>query len=341
MMNLETSYLGLHLKNPLIAGASPLPDDLDKVRQMEDSDVAAITMYSLFEEQISQNMVGGDSPSDAYGETFSEVVSNFSGGNLLEQDLEAYLTQLQAVKAAVEVPVIGSLNGVREGGWVTYARLIEDAGADALELNLYFLPSDMEESAAVLEDRCVRIVRAVSDQISIPLAVKLSPYFTALPHFARRLSGSGADALVLFNRFYQPDVDVESIQLKPTLDLSLSSELRLRLRWLALLSSRIQCQLSVSGGVHTGIDLIKAILAGADSVQMVSSLLINGPRQIESVLEEVRGWMEAHEHASLDSIRGALSFSRCSNPEALERANYLRIFKSWRSGEKARKHPPG
>ena len=330
-MNLETQYLGLKLKHPLIVGASPLADDLDKVRQLEDSGAAAITMYSLFEEQITQNLLGSEAHIGAYENSFAEAASYFPEVNqLMERDVEAYLEQLQKVKAAVEVPVIASLNGTREGEWVTYANLMEQSGADALELNLYFLATDLEESASNLEDRCLRIVESVRSQISIPLAVKLSPNFTALPHFSKRLCDAKVDGLVLFNRFYQPDFDIEELSVRPSLDLSFSNELRQRLRWLALLSDRVPCDLSVSGGVHTGLDAVKAVMAGANSVQMVSTLLINGPTRIADVFNEFENWMAEHEYESVDQLRGCMNYNRAPDPEALERANYMRVLKSWR-----------
>ena len=330
MMNLQTPYLGFELKHPIIAGASPLPDDLDKVRALEDGGIAAITMYSLFEEQITQNIVGSEAHIGNYENSFSEAASYFPEVDLLERGVDVYLDQLQKVKAAVDVPVIGSLNGTREGEWVNYASLIESAGADALELNLYFLPTEMEESAAELEDRCIRIVQAVDARIQVPLAVKLSPFFTALPHFAKRLAAAGADSLVCFNRFYQPDIDVDELDIRPMIDLSHSQELRLRLRWLAFLSGRIDTQLVVSGGVHNGIDVAKALMAGADAVQIVSSLLINGPEQVKSMLDELCKWMEEKGYDSIDELRGCMNYLRCPDPEALERANYMRVLKSWR-----------
>jgi dihydroorotate dehydrogenase (fumarate) len=330
MMNLQTQYLGFELKHPIIAGASPLPDDLDKVRALEDGGIAAITMYSLFEEQITQNIVGSEAHIGNYENSFSEAASYFPEVDLLERGVDVYLDQVQKVKAAVDVPVIGSLNGTREGEWVNYASLIESAGADALELNLYFLPTEMEESAAELEDRCIRIVQAVDARIQVPLAVKLSPFFTALPHFAKRLAAAGADSLVCFNRFYQPDIDVDELDIRPMIDLSHSQELRLRLRWLAFLSGRIDTQLVVSGGVHNGIDVAKSLMACADAVQTVSSLLINGPEQVKSMLDELCKWMEGKEYNSIDELRGCMNYLRCPDPEALERANYMRVLKSWR-----------
>ena len=329
-MNLETKYLGLDLKHPIIAGASPLPDDLDKVRALEDGGIAAITMYSLFEEQITQNIVGSEAHIGNYENSFSEAASYFPEVDLLERGVDTYLAQVEKVKAAVDVPVIGSLNGTREGEWVNYASLIESAGADALELNLYFLPTDLDETAADLEDRCIRIVESIKSRITVPLSVKLSPFFTALPQFAKRLAAAGADSLVCFNRFYQPDIDVDELDIRPMLDLSYSHELRLRLRWLAFLSGRIDAQLAVSGGVHTGLDAVKSLMAGADAVQIVSALLINGPEQVQNMLDEMTKWMQEKEYTSLEELRGCMNYLRCPDPEALERANYMRVLKSWR-----------
>jgi dihydroorotate dehydrogenase (fumarate) len=250
--------------------------------------------------------------------------------DLLERGVDTYLDQVQKVKSAVDVPVIGSLNGSREGEWVNYASLIESAGADALELNLYFLPTDMDESSVDLEDRCIRIVESVKARITVPLAVKLSPSFTALPHFAKRLAAAGADSLVCFNRFYQPDIDTEELDIRPMLDLSHSHELRLRLRWLAFLSDRVDAQLAVSGGVHTGLDAVKSLMAGADAIQIVSSLLINGVGQVQEIRNELVKWMEEKEYGSLEELRGCMNYLRCPDPEALERANYMRVLKSWK-----------
>lgn len=328
-MHLETEYLSLKLKNPLVVGASPLADDLDKVRQLEDAGAAAITLYSLFEEQITQNIIGSEAHIGAYEDSFLEAASYFPEVNLLERDVDTYLEQIQRVKSAVDLPVIASLNGTREGEWLSYAQFMEQADADALELNLYFLATDLEESAAALEDRCLRIVQAIRTHISIPLAVKLSPFYTALPHFAQRLSDAKVDGLVLFNRFYQPDFDIEELTVQPTLDLSSSNELRLRLRWLALLSERVACDLSVSGGIHSGLDAVKAIMAGAHSVQMVSTLLINGPKRLADSFAQMKTWMMEHEYESVDQMRGCMNYAHCPDPEALERANYMRVLKSW------------
>lgn len=330
-MNTDSRYLGLHLKNPLLAGASPLPDHIDSVRRLEDSGASAITMYSLFEEDVTETLEAAEAHIGAHEDSFAEATTYFPRKEVFDRNVDTYLERLRLVDGAVDIPVIASLNGTREGEWVDYARQMEAAGAAALELNLYFLSTDADESAADLEERCVRIVRSVRERIGIPLAVKLSPFFTSLPHFARRLvTEAGADALVLFNRFYQPDIDVEELDVTPALELSHSNELRLRLRWIGLLRPQLDCGLSISGGVHTGIDLIKAVMSGADSVQVVSTLLINGPEQIGRILDEAKEWMAENEYDSFDRMRGSMSYARCPDPEKLERANYRRVLQSWR-----------
>lgn len=329
-MNLETKYMGLRLKNPLIVGASPLADDLDKVRALEDAGIAAISLYSLFEEQISHNTIGREVGVGDYSDSFVEAACTVSNPDLCQLDVDTYLGKIQEIKTASSLPVIGSLNGTRRGEWVSYARLIEEAGADALELNLYFLATEVDESASELEDRCVEIVKAVKENLSIPLAVKLSAYFTALPHFANRLVGAGADALVLFNRFYQPDIDLDALDIESRLQLSNSSELLPRLRWLALLRDRVKCDLSVTGGVHSGADIVKSLLAGADTVQLVSSLLKNGPSHLNVLFADLAQWMSEKGFDSLEQFRGSMSYLRCKNPDAFERANYMHILDSGR-----------
>ncbi len=328
-MNLQTNYLGLTLKNPLVAGASPLSDDLDKLRALEDAGIAGVTMYSLFEEQITQNLVGASDQNDGYSDSFVQAASTFAGSGILDRGVDSYLEQLQAIKNTVSIPVFGSLNGTRDGEWTQYASLIESAGADALELNLYCLATNLDESAAQMEERYLRIMTQVRERISIPLVVKLSPSFSALPNFAKRLHEGGVDALVLFNRMYQPDFDIEKRKVNVSLKLSYAQELRLRLRWLSMLSGRINCQFAASGGVYKAVDVIKALMAGADTVQLVSSVLLNGPERVSSILEELESWMSNHQHTSLDEIRGCMNYQNCADPEALERANYMKILKSW------------
>ncbi len=329
-VQLQTSYLGLNLKNPLIVGASPLVDYLSKVREIEDSGASAIVMHSLFEEQVETSAAAADTHLHSHEETFGEATSYFPSGLDFALGPDRYLEQTRKIKEMVSIPVIGSLNGRTPRGWIDFAEDIEQAGADALELNLYFQPTDTEMSAAVIESEAITMVRAVRERVSIPLAVKLSPFFTSLPHFARRISEAGAAALTLFNRFYQPDIDIENLETVSSLQLSESSELRLRLRWMAILRDRIPIELSCSGGVHDAEDAIKAIMAGADTVQLVSCLLRHGPSHLKGILTDFTKWLDKFEYASIDDARSSMSYRNTPNPEAIERANYLKILQTWK-----------
>lgn len=330
-MDLSTRYLGFDLPHPFMPGASPLVDELDTVRLLEDAGAAAIVMNSLFEEQIVYEQVSVASYVDDPAYSFAEAQTYFPEPELLSFGPEEYLEKLRRVVQAVAVPVIGSLNGTTKGRWLEYARLIEQAGADALELNVYALPTEPQESAAEIESRTVDIVKEVKRSISIPLAVKLSPYYTAPVHFARCLEAAGADGLVLFNRFYQPDIDVEELEVARTLRLSDSSELLLRLRWLAIMSGQIGMSFAVSGGVHTPLDAVKAIMTGADAVQMVSALLKNGPDYLAMVRRAVATWLIEHDYDSLAQARGSMNHQRCPDPSGYERANYMDILQTWKA----------
>ncbi|MEM0966745.1 MAG: dihydroorotate dehydrogenase-like protein [Verrucomicrobiota bacterium] len=327
---LRTNYLGLALKHPLIAGASPLVDYTSKVRELEDAGAAAIVMHSLFEEQLSFGIEGENAHVHGHEETFAEATSYFPGDVDFTLGPDHYLERITEIKRMVSVPVIGSLNGRTPTGWTEFAADIEAAGADALELNLYFQPTDAQTSSEALEADAALTVEKVCARISIPVAVKLSPYFSSLPHFIRRLENAGAKGVVLFNRFYQPDIDIENLETLTTLHLSDSQELLLRLRWLAILRDRFPIDLSCSGGVHSASDAIKAIMAGADTVQLVSALLRNGPSFLATVLREMAEWFEEFEYASVDDARGSMSYRKTPNPEAIERANYLKILQSWK-----------
>jgi len=329
-MNLTTTYLGFRLPHPLMPGASPMVDDLDMVRRLEDAGAAAIVMHSLFEEQIADGSPAGRGAGleDSFGESLRYMQSRpvFALGP------DRYLEQLRRIREAVAVPVIASLNGVTASGWPAYAALLEEAGASALELNIYHVPTDPREDGTAVEARVLDAFRAVRAVVRLPLAVKLSPFYSSLAHLARALDGLGADGLVLFNRFYQPDIDPEAFDVVPTLQLSDPVELRLRLRWLAILHGRVSPALAVSGGVHTGLDAVKAVLAGAHAVQMVSALLRHGPERLTVVLGALERWLEEHGYDSLAQAHGSLSLLRCPDPAAFERANYLRIMQSWRGG---------
>lgn len=328
-MDLTTEYLGLRLKNPLMPGASPLVDDLGAVRRLEDAGAAAIVMHSLFEEQITLEARVELAHVDAHEHSFAEAATYLPSADDFALGPDRYLDQISRIKSAVGVPVIASLNGVTPGGWTDYARLMQDAGADALELNVYFLPTNPMQSCAEVEARVLEVVSMVVSAVRIPVAVKLSPFFSALPHFAQQLRGAGAAGLVLFNRFYQPDLDPEALEVKPTLKLSDPYELRLRLRWLAILSATVPGDLSASGGVHTGLDAVKAVMAGATTVQLVSVLLRQGPGHLSELLGFFRRWLEEHEYESLAQLRGSLNLASCPDPSAFERANYLKILQSW------------
>ncbi len=327
-MNLSTRYLGLDLPHPFMPGASPMVDDLDTVRRLEDAGAAAIVMHSLFEEQIEREQLGVLSALETPQNSFSEAGSFLPEVDEFALGPEEYLEQLRLVREAVSVPVIGSLNGTDAGRWLDYAGAIESAGADALELNIYHVATDPAATSELLERQVLRMVEEVRSRISIPVAVKLSPFYTALAHFARRLDQAGAAGLVLFNRFYQPDVDLDEIDVDRRLVLSDPTELPLRLRWLAVLHGRIDGSLAVTGGVHRGADAIKAVLCGADAVQMVSALLKWGPEHLDQVRRELEQWLQEHEYESLQELRGALSLERCPDPAAFERANYMQMLQS-------------
>ena len=330
MMDLSTRYLGLDLAHPFMPGASPMAGNMDMVRRLEDAGAAAIVMYSLFEEQIMGEQLATHELMEGPAESFAEALSYLPEPPGFMLGPEDYLEQLRRLKEAVQVPVIASLNGSTLGGWVRYARLMEQAGADAIELNVYRLVTDTEASGEGVEARTQGVVEAILREVKIPVAVKLSPFYSSLPHFAARLDRAGASGLILFNRFYQADIDVETLEASPVLRLSDSSELLLRVRWLAILSGRLKASLALSGGVHTGVDAVKAILSGAHAVQIVSALLLEGPERLSRIRDEVVDWMEQHEYESLEQMRGAMSLRHCESPEDLTRANYVRILQSWR-----------
>lgn len=329
-MDLSTTYLGLTLPHPLVAGASPLADDLDGARRLEDSGAAAIVMRSLFEEQIAREQMSEYFNLDNHGESSAEASSYFPSPHSFALGPFQYLEHLHRVKEAVGIPVIASLNGATPGGWLEYARLMAQAGADALELNLYRISTDPETNSGWIEHQAVETVREVKKAVRIPIAVKLSPFYTAFAHLARGLDGAGADGLVLFNRFYQPDIDAEELVATRTLHLSDSTELLLRLHWLAILSGRVRASLAATGGVHTALDVVKATMAGAHVTQMVSALLRHGPGHLRSVLADLTAWLQEHEWDSLSKMRGNMNLARVPDPDAYERANYMLMLQGWR-----------
>jgi dihydroorotate dehydrogenase (fumarate) len=330
-VDLTTTYLGLELKAPFMTGASPLSDHLDTVRRLEDAGCAAIVLHSLFEEQISQAESGRIRHLDPLDPEFAAIVSYFPEPDRYALRPHEYLEHVRRVKEAVHIPVIASLNGTSAESWLKFARLIEQAGADALELNMYEVVTDPTDSGIAIERQLSQVVRDLSTELDIPVAVKLSPYFTALASVARDLERAGAAGLVLFNRFLQPDIDLPHMAVWPRLELSSSSELLLRLRWLAILHGQTRCSLAATGGVATPADGIKAILAGADAVQLVSAILRHGPSYFTSMRHELARWMESLGFARLEDIRGRLSLARTESPAAFERAQYVRTLSGWSS----------
>ena len=331
-MDLRTTYLGLPLSSPILPGASPLVDDLDKVRRLEDAGAPAIVMHSLFEEQIESEGLSTLRAFELHAESYAEATSYFPAAKDFALGPDQYLEQVRRIKEAVAVPVIASLNGTSNSGWIEYARLIQSAGADALELNTYQLATSLWRAGDTIEREMFSVVRAVRKAVTIPIAVKLSPFYTSLAHVARQLDELSVDGLVLFNRFYQPDIDVEQLAVVPSLKLSDSSELLLRIRWLAILSGRLQASLALSGGAHTPLDVVKGIMGGAHVVQVVSALLVNGPEHIRSLREGLEAFMVMNEYESLAQLRGSMSLASCPDPKAFERANYMRVLQSWRPG---------
>jgi dihydroorotate dehydrogenase (fumarate) len=329
MIDLSTTYLGLKLKNPLVASASPLTKKVDQVKRMEDAGVAAVVMYSLFEEQITHESLELDHFLSRNTNSSSEAVSYLPDSGQYSLLPEKYVENIGKLKKAVKIPVIGSLNGVSKGGWVRYAREIQDAGADALELNLYYIPTDPTLPAQELEDAQIELVATVRASIKIPLAVKLSPFYTSLPHFVGQLANKGADGLVLFNRFYQPDFDLENLKIAHTLDLSNSTDLRLPLRWISILQSQVNVDFALTSGVHTYQSILKAMMAGAKVSMLASELLQNGIGRIPEILNDLQVWMEEHEYTSIKQMQGSMSQKSVAEPAAFERANYMKVLGSF------------
>lgn len=329
-MNLETTYLGLKLKNPLMPGAAPLVDNMDNVRRLQDAGAAAIVMHSLFAEQLEGNQTAFARHIDRWQDNFAEATTMFPETSDYVLGPDEYLKRIARIKEATGLPVIASLNGTQLGSWMVYAELMEEAGASALELNTYFLATQRGVTGADLEQRVVEIARSVRTAVDIPVAVKLSPFYTSVAHLSGWLEEEKLDGLVLFNRFFQPEIDIVSLEVKPHLDLSTSEDLRLRLRWLGLLRDQVKLSLACSGGVHKWGDVVRALLAGADVVQVVSVLLRKGPAEIGELLTGLKAWMVEHEYESVAQMRGALSLRNCPDPEAYERGNYLRMLQLWR-----------
>jgi len=329
MVDLTTTYLGLALKNPLVASSSPLSHKVSSVQELENAGIAAVVMYSLFEEQIIRESLKLHEDLSRGTYQFAEALTYFPEIGSYSIGPETYIEYLKKLKQATKIPIIGSLNGVSTGGWIEYAQKIEQAGADALELNLYYLATDPDLTSAELEDTYYTLVRDVCEQVKIPVAVKLSPFYTSLPNFARRLVEAGAKGLVLFNRFYQPDFDLEELEVVPNLVLSNSNDLRMPLRWIAILYGRVQADFALTSGVHTATDMLKAVMAGASATMVASELLQNGIGRIPAMLTDLHAWMVEHEYESITQMKGSMSQQAVAEPAAFERANYMKVLSSY------------
>jgi len=331
-MNLETNYLGLKLKSPLVPSASPMSNDLAKVKRLEDAGAAAIVMYSLFEEQIARENQALDHFTNIGSNSYAEALTYFPEPEQYHNlEAEDYLEHIRKLKESVDIPIIASLNGVSEGGWITYAKKMQEAGADALELNIYYIAADPEMTSQKVEDMYVNDLKAVKESVSIPVSIKLGPYFSAFANMAKRLEAAGADGLVLFNRFYQPDIDLETKEIAPSLELSNSFEKRLPLRWIAMLRPHLKCSLAATTGIHSAEDVIKMIMVGADVTQMASTLLREGCDKLFNIVEEMKIWMEQNEYESVAQMKGSMSSASVADPTSFERANYIRILQSYRA----------
>ena len=331
-VDLSTQYLGMKLKNPLVVAACPLPEKIDILRRLEAAGAAAVVLPSLFEEQITHDEAEVAKVQEFGADSFAEALTYFPEQDDYRVGPERYLERIREAKRAVKIPIIGSLNGVSRGGWVRYARLMQDAGVDALELNIYFIAADMDMSSEDVESQYVDLVSTVKQSISIPLAVKVGPYFSSMGHMAKRLVEAGADGLVLFNRFLQPDIDLEAMEITPRLVLSTKYEALLPLRWVAILHGRVNASLALTSGIHTPCGLIKALLAGADVGMVASTLYQDGIEQIGKILAGVREWMEEKEYQSVAQLKGSMSQQNTADPAAFERANYMMALISYTGG---------
>lgn len=329
-MDLTTTYMGLSLDHPIVPSASPLSDSLDGIRRLEDAGAPAIVMFSLFEEQIEGESHILDHYLNFGVESFAEALDYFPEMEDYRTDADDYLSLIQQAKAAVDIPIIGSLNGASTGGWIEYAKQIEEAGADGLELNIYYVPAEISVDGSAVEQMYVDVVESVKRTVSIPVGVKVGPFFSAFANMALRLDVAGADALVLFNRFYQPDIDLETLEVVPNLVLSNSHELRLPLRWTAILYGHVTANIAITSGVHSHIDVLKSVMAGADITMVASELLRNGVGRIADMRADLKEWMEDHEYESIKQMRGSMSQRNVSIPDAFERANYMKMLQSWR-----------
>lgn len=329
-MTLSTTYLGLPLRSPLVIGAAaPLSEELDTLKRLEDHGAAAIVLHSVFEEQIRQDMLELHHHLEYGTQSFAEALTYFPEPDMFHVGAETYLEHIRQAKAALSIPIIGSLNSASLGGWVDYSQTIQQAGADALELNIYSIPTDLDLSGAEVEAQYLEILRQVKAQVSIPVAVKLSPYFSNTANMAKQLCAAGADALVLFNRFYQPDIDIETLEVRPQLLLSTPQALRLPMHWISILHGRIQADLAATSGVHNAQDVVRLLMAGATVTQIVSALLRHGVSHLSSIEQDLIDWLAEHEYESVSQLRGTMSQRSCPDPSQFERVQYMKTLQTY------------
>ncbi len=329
-MNLTTSYLGLQLSNPIIASASPLSRSLDSIRRLEECGVSAIVMYSLFEEQIIHEQEELEHYKHYGAESFAEALSYFPDTGDYNLGPDQYVELIHKAKSVVKIPIIGSLNGITPGGWTSYAKKMEEAGADAIELNVYYIPTNTAMDSAEVEKRYLEVLQEVRKTVKIPIAVKLSPFFSSIPNMTQRLVQAGANGIVLFNRFYQPDIDLDQLEAKPAIELSTSAEIRLPMRWIGILYGNVNASLAATGGVHTAEDVIKLLMVGADVTMVCSVLLKYGPEYTTIILKNIEQWMNEHEYESVQQLKGSMSHKSVADPSAFERANYMKALNRYK-----------
>jgi len=330
MVDLSTKYMGMTLKNPLVPSASPLSSNADNIKRMEDAGAAAVVLHSLFEEQIEYEAEALAHFLERGTESYAEALTYFPPHDEFRREPDEYVELIREAKEAVDIPIIPSLNGVSLGGWTGYAKRFEEAGADAIELNVYFIPTNFHLMSYDVEDLYVKLLKEVKRHVSIPVAMKLSPYFSALPQVASMLDAEGANGLVLFNRFYQPDIDIEELEVTPNLQLSTPVEMRLPMRWIAILYGHVDCSMALTSGIHSSEDIIKAVMVGADVANVCSVLLRQGIDHIRPLLQGVTTWMDEHEYESIEQMKGSMSHKSVKEPAAFERANYMKVLNSYR-----------
>lgn len=330
MVDLTTTYMGLELQNPIVPSASPLATSLDSLKRMEDAGASAVTLHSLFEEQIEFDAEALGHFLEQGTDSFAEALSYFPQVHEYRREPEDYVKLIRQAKEALDIPVIPSLNGISPGGWTRFAQRFEEAGADAVELNIYFIPTSFHLMSYDIEDLYVKLLKDVKKHVGIPVAMKLSPYFSAMPHMADMLDAEGADALVLFNRFYQPDLDIEELEVTPNLQLSTPVEMRLPMRWIAILFGHVDCSMALTSGIHSTEDTVKAVMVGADVANVCSVLLKEGIGKIDELVTGLAAWMEEHEYESVEQMKGSMSHKSVPEPAAFERANYMKVLNSYK-----------